>query len=406
MFARWRSIFAEIAEAAGYPAPSPSAVEPPPDTFANSEQARQHWRTVLAAFRDSFQNPPPVEEVRNWNSVHGRRKHYRGVVHRRNHHHCITVEALEELGADLTPLRRVTTGVRDFSLLDWQQDLEEDQEVHFIAFPNPSVEERDKVSRIIRLLNVPDEAEERCPPSLPRSPVPSQATGAAISADSARSGHPVKKTASSSTAEASPLTDNSPPAFASTAFADLMQWSEDFELGEPEAPAASSAARSALTAADVASAREHAAANAAAAAAAAHIGAQSSTAAAAAAAAQDGMQHPMQLSLEGYLPFGGDGAPQRPPGNNFQMPPGVHALSAPPPRPRGSAPPPMMGMPPGSWMPAGGMTLQLPGMAIGRSNGRGMPQAPRSPLYFSPFAGPGRSPMICPRSPYAAYFDD
>mmetsp|Transcript_68041 Transcript_68041/g.129451 ORF Transcript_68041/g.129451 Transcript_68041/m.129451 type:complete len:303 (-) Transcript_68041:882-1790(-) len=79
MYEHWHNIYAEIAEAVGYPAPGPKVVKAP-ETCESREQARKHWHNVLAAFEESFKSPPPSEEVRNWNSVYGRRKHYRGVI--------------------------------------------------------------------------------------------------------------------------------------------------------------------------------------------------------------------------------------------------------------------------------------------------------------------------------------
>eukprot|EP00971_Amphidinium_carterae_P111624 2210605-Amphidinium_carterae.1 len=36
------------------------------------------WQETLADFEALFPQPPDAKDVRNWNSVHGRRKHYRG----------------------------------------------------------------------------------------------------------------------------------------------------------------------------------------------------------------------------------------------------------------------------------------------------------------------------------------
>mmetsp|Transcript_68032 Transcript_68032/g.129408 ORF Transcript_68032/g.129408 Transcript_68032/m.129408 type:complete len:522 (-) Transcript_68032:245-1810(-) len=212
MYEHWHNIYAEIAEAVGYPAPGPKVVKAP-ETCESREQARKHWHNVLAAFEESFKSPPPSEEVRNWNSVYGRRKHYRGIIHRQNRRYCVAVEALEELSADLTPIRRVTTGMREFLLLDWQQQLHEGQEVNFVVCPNPSVDERDKVSRVVRLLGMPDKAEEKCASSLADLPA-------------SRSNSDIQTCSSGSSGSTTP-----------PAFTDLMQWSQE-ALAEPEAPAA------------------------------------------------------------------------------------------------------------------------------------------------------------------------
>jgi len=376
MYERWHNIYAEIAEAVGYPAPASRAIKPP-ETFENREEAREYWRSILAAFGESFKSPPPSEEVRNWNSVYGRRKHYRGIVHRRNRHHCVTVEALEELSADLAPLRRVTTGLREFLFLDWQQQLREGQEVHFVACPNPSVDERDQVSRIVRLINMP-EADEKCP-STPRA---LQATGAATAGGKAINSEVaiqpsssmsqcstqcslMDETQPSSAVSQFPLMDATPAAFTDVAFSDLMQWSQE-ELAAPQAPALCGAQASTLRfgcCLDAPGTME------------AHVSEKSFTAAAAAAAKKDDEPHPVQLSLEGCLLLDDNGLEQQPPSINLHGLPFVHALPAPPSCPAGTCIP--VGLPPGAMV--GSAHKQV---------------------------GPGCSQLMSPRSPCAAYFDD
>jgi len=376
MYERWHNIYAEIAEAVGYPAPASRAIKPP-ETFENREEAREYWRSILAAFGESFKSPPPSEEVRNWNSVYGRRKHYRGIVHRRNRHHCVTVEALEELSTDLAPLRRVTTGLREFLFLDWQQQLREGQEVHFVACPNPSVDERDQVSRIVRLINMP-EADEKCP-STPRA---LQATGAATAGGKAINSEVaiqpsssmsqcstqcslMDETQPSSAVSQFPLMDATPAAFTDVAFSDLMQWSQE-ELAAPQAPALCGAQASTLRfgcCLDAPGTME------------AHVSEKSFTAAAAAAAKKDDEPHPVQLSLEGCLLLDDNGLEQQPPSINLHGLPFVHALPAPPSCPAGTCIP--VGLPPGAMV--GSAHKQV---------------------------GPGCSQLMSPRSPCAAYFDD
>jgi len=155
MYRRWQSISTELAETLGEKA---MPVEPlellPSGGLFGSTQA--YWRDILDAFKETFPPAPPVEDVRNWNSVHGRRKLYRGVIHRDHRRFVVTVEALEELNEAFAATRRVPVGARDFLLLDWHQQHLEGQEVNFVAFPNPAVSERGSVSKIVRLLNSPD----------------------------------------------------------------------------------------------------------------------------------------------------------------------------------------------------------------------------------------------------------
>mmetsp|Transcript_56072 Transcript_56072/g.102821 ORF Transcript_56072/g.102821 Transcript_56072/m.102821 type:complete len:573 (-) Transcript_56072:177-1895(-) len=340
MYDRWYNIYAEIAETVGYPAATSKVVKRT-EAFESGEPARQHWQTILAAFGESFKSPPPSEEVRNWNSVYGRRKHYRGVVRRRNQRHCVSVEALEELSADLTPIRRVTSGVQKFLLVDWQHQLIEGQEVHFIACPNPSVEERDAVGRIVGLLNVPRKAEEKCP----SSPEALQAIGAATDGKRPISNADISKSYSMSSLGSTTLPSS--PASTGIAFSDLMQWSQE-ELAEPEAPSAASGFK--VPGATTTPSNEN-----------------KCRSAAAVAAAQDVRPHPLRLSLDSCLLLDGKCALQQPPSTNLHVLPLVH---------------PMSGVPAGTCDP---MVL---------------------PLAAHAEAGPGCSPLMCPKSPCAAYFGD
>mmetsp|Transcript_141321 Transcript_141321/g.246121 ORF Transcript_141321/g.246121 Transcript_141321/m.246121 type:complete len:559 (-) Transcript_141321:246-1922(-) len=340
MYEHWHNIYTEIAEEIGYPAPASKVVKPP-EMLESSEQVRGHLQDVLAAFGASFKSPPPSEDVRNWNSVYGRRKHYRGIIHRRNNRYCVAVEALEELSADLTPIRRVTSGVQKFLLVDWQHQLIEGQEVHFIACPNPSVEERDTVGRIVSLLNVPRKAEEKCP----SSPEALQAIGAASDGKRPISNADISKSYSMSSLGSTTLPSS--PESTDLAFSDLMQWSQE-ELAEPEAPSAASGFK--VPGATTTPSNEN-----------------KCRSAAAVAAAQDVRPHPLRLSLDSCLLLDGKCALQQPPSTNLHVLPLVH---------------PMSGVPAGTCDP---MVL---------------------PLAAHAEAGPGCSPLMCPKSPCAAYFGD
>merc|ERR1719329_706810 len=118
-----------------------------------------HWHEIFTEFKHSLPQPPDAGEVRNWNSVHSRRKHYRGVVHRsQSQHFVVTVEALEEIADDkkdpagVWSSKPVAPGAREFTMLDWLGQLAEGQIVKFSVFPNPSVSERDTVPRVVQQL--------------------------------------------------------------------------------------------------------------------------------------------------------------------------------------------------------------------------------------------------------------
>lgn len=156
MFHRWHMMCTELSDFLCFDAPKP------PKT--NSCDGTLHWQEALRAFHDCFVLPPSVDDVRNWNSVHGRRKHFRGVIHRCHRRFVCTVEATEELGDDLLVLKTISPG-REFPVLDWFEQLVDGQRVDFIAFPNPCVTERGAVSRIVRLLKVPGGIDATAPES-------------------------------------------------------------------------------------------------------------------------------------------------------------------------------------------------------------------------------------------------
>mmetsp|Transcript_68041 Transcript_68041/g.129452 ORF Transcript_68041/g.129452 Transcript_68041/m.129452 type:complete len:145 (-) Transcript_68041:175-609(-) len=134
----------------------------------------------------------------------------------------------------------------------------------------------------------------------------------------------------------------SSPTSTDIAFSDLMQWSQE-NLAGPEAPQ------------DVLGAT------------ATRTGEKNFKAAVAVAAAKDIMPLPLRLLLDSCLLLDGKCALQQPPSTNLHVLPLVH---------------PMSGVPAGTCDP---MVL---------------------PLAAHAEAGPGCSPLMCPKSPCAAYFGD
>jgi len=365
---------------------------PPPAALDPKTQVR--WRDILVAFRDDFPQAPRAEDVRNWNSVHGRRKHYRGVIHRGHRRFVCTVEALQELEENLIKARRVPQGVREFTLLDWHQQLVEGQEVHFVAFPNPSVSERNTVSRIVRLLNtaeglssVPVESLDDCssfegqahsgPASISRISMTSQlgrikeerpAARGNASPDAHMCASPLVLSRARTAAGADDLGIGT----SCSAFADLVQWSKEMDA-EPQAVVLR-AANSSVPAGDLGS----------------------------------GLGPRMHLSLETALQLPSEhlisqeAAPSVP--CAFSVP-SRQAQSSNHGKGSRNSPQPLAAKPPvqtaiiNSTQPWN--APPAPAAAGCRPQG-----ALRSPPFRSPFMGKGRSPMICPRSPFAAYFDD
>eukprot|EP00811_Abedinium_folium_P010687 NODE_1988_length_2316_cov_8.382823.p1 GENE.NODE_1988_length_2316_cov_8.382823~~NODE_1988_length_2316_cov_8.382823.p1 ORF type:complete len:740 (-),score=199.72 NODE_1988_length_2316_cov_8.382823:96-2216(-) len=254
IFRRWHAVFSELADALGYPAPPPADEAVGCGEQSDGECAtRGHWRRVLHAFKECFPQPPRADDVRNWNSVHGRRKHYRGVVHRCHWRFVVNIEAREELGEDLCPMKRVQPGMRAHLVVDWQELLADGTEVRFVVFANPSVEERGTVSRIVRLLNDP-----RSPPGAAARPSPALRVDVAapvstvVIAGGTRPSAIVRTSTAVVPATANVTADSgkaprkpahSPPASsdadlatAFSAFDDLVQWSKESPEAEPAEP--------------------------------------------------------------------------------------------------------------------------------------------------------------------------
>lgn len=438
MYQRWYTIFVEMAEALGFAEPPErlsggSSTEPHPSSSqrprpADSEEARDRWRHLLAAFTLSFPPAPPSEDVRNWNSVHGRKLYYRGIVRKARRHFVCIVEAQAEIGEDLTTTKRIPTGNREFHLLDWQEHLADGEEVLFIAFPNPSVTERDRVSRIVRLVapSLPPTgndltsaaivsnpivvgdvektvtSEKRRPQRLNTQHLASMsdspqaqkssscpATFAATSISAGEPDPPISVVAAESDVQPTPPQtkadrkridsghslcslsadeEATPPAgsvispssaFADFAFADLMQWSQD--CPETENPTANGSRRTDIS-------------------------------------ARASRQMPSETVQEASMPSrppSGNRPPLLPPSPSSapQGSPGI-TFSSPPLLPRGS--------------PKVPHSNALPGAPVGpgtKMAGRGK-QSPQTPMYLAANGLPVRSPLIAPRSPFAAYFDD
>jgi len=387
MYQRWRSVFEEIAEVANYAPPPPRR---PSQRTSDKDSAILSWQETLAAFQELFPQPPKPEDVRNWNSVHGRRKHYRGTINRLNRRFVVTIDVTQELGEDLSVLRGIQPGTKLFHTLDWLEGLAEGQEVDFVAFPNPSVSEREHVSRIVRLLDVALRPEQS---SLPLK----DSMGSDIKAGGRKS----------SGAAFGMFDDNLPSGGFGDTFADLMEWSNEAQ----EAAEAEQAGQDMRMAASPSSPpAPHSVPGA-----------------------------PMPLSLAtalqldsgAYAAFPGHpaappGALQKPspfpmmppayPGANFPRGPGPGQMP-PQPLPRNGVPypgaanqvqPPMPGYMPQA-LPSGSQggaqfCAAPPRAAVPQAAN---PVQVRPAPFRSPFiGGPARSPMLHPRSPCAVYFGD
>jgi len=240
MYRHWHKISMELADVLGYPAPLPIDNLRNGDT-SGAAQEPPGWREVLRAFRETFPAPPDIADVRNWNSVHGRRKHFSGRAVRRSDHRFVrTIEVQEELSEDLVGLRAVPGGAREFPILDWHGSLLEGQVVQFIAFPNPAIAERDKVSRVVRLLNAPGESggspdHSPAPTRRVSKDPPVERVGGTVgdllsssAAVPARAPAPRLALEHRSAEQRRPSSEDS--TFAS-AFSDVLQWSNDSENG-------------------------------------------------------------------------------------------------------------------------------------------------------------------------------
>eukprot|EP00425_Heterocapsa_triquetra_P000826 CAMPEP_0195055654 /NCGR_PEP_ID=MMETSP0448-20130528/4275_1 /TAXON_ID=66468 /ORGANISM="Heterocapsa triquestra, Strain CCMP 448" /LENGTH=559 /DNA_ID=CAMNT_0040085339 /DNA_START=36 /DNA_END=1715 /DNA_ORIENTATION=- len=358
----WRTIWKELGEAIPEvleTGPPLSAAEGPPQVGDDPDA----WRNDVMSFKQSFPPPACTEDVRNWNSVHGRRRHYRGIVRRGVGDFVCHFDVLEELEGDLVTARKVAGGGQAYPVIDWRGLLTEGQEVHFAVFPNPAVSERGAVAKIVQLLSGP-EAEPGPGKEEARSP-PLAACMVQAAAACDLNTQPI----SSPEAEldSSPNDDAILP-HSMASFDDLMQWSKDDN---------------------------------------AHVGPAGGPARGAPPACPSGGSGgvpPRFLFLEEALQLE-EGAGQPPVGQPPGIaPPGVGLPGGPELRPRGKG---MQRYSPHA-QSARPVHLHSPNQAVATGKGKpGTPGGPRSPM-FSPFMGGmmARSPLLCPRSPYATYFDD
>mmetsp|Transcript_94067 Transcript_94067/g.148731 ORF Transcript_94067/g.148731 Transcript_94067/m.148731 type:complete len:736 (-) Transcript_94067:27-2234(-) len=156
MYQKWYEIAKEMAQILEFPqlAPQDASFCNESGNYSAALPAgrREQWRRLLQAFQETCPMSPSAEDVRNWNSVHGRKLYYRGVVHRGSRRFVCTVEASVELQEDLKTAKKIAGGPKQYHIIDWEERLTNGQEVKFLAFPNPSVNERDKVNKLARLL--------------------------------------------------------------------------------------------------------------------------------------------------------------------------------------------------------------------------------------------------------------
>jgi hypothetical protein len=169
MYNLWCDIYSELAEIMCLPKDAFPRVGLSARTRTDGEQSaeekRQEWYCFAQALRAISPDSPSPQNVKNWNSLVARKNYYRGVVRRNNQHFVCTIEAQMEVHADLTTSKRTPVGPRDYYVLDWESTLEEGEEVCFMAFPNPAVNERAKLSKVVRVLTKKDDVEVLQSPS-------------------------------------------------------------------------------------------------------------------------------------------------------------------------------------------------------------------------------------------------
>ena len=111
MGGRWRAICTELVQVLG--GQDAAVVDATAGGGAEPRLAEGHipasslalWSSTLSAFAGHFPVRPDPEDVCNWNSVHQRRKYFRGVIRRCRRRFVCTLEAHEELEADLRTRR-------------------------------------------------------------------------------------------------------------------------------------------------------------------------------------------------------------------------------------------------------------------------------------------------------------
>lgn len=156
--------------------------QPLPPALSSNDDLQRTIDVFTAAFRD-FHVPP--EWCRNWTSMSGRRKYYKGRVEFKDPETrvCHIVPTCEVDNVNFAPTTTANRSFKDqkrvhpYFVLDWKDECELGAEVYFLSFPNPVREEKreDCFERIISIIPGPkhspkDDEEEEQKPTYPATP--------------------------------------------------------------------------------------------------------------------------------------------------------------------------------------------------------------------------------------------
>ncbi|EER09977.1 hypothetical protein Pmar_PMAR018622 [Perkinsus marinus ATCC 50983] len=125
----WYAIYTDIASTLGYAKSTDLNLpqDPTDVTIVN----------VMDFYYEAFPEHPVPEDVRNWSSMGQRKKQLTGTIIRQ----CGGLQRHHDMAG------------RRFYIIDWRGALKIGDHVQFVAFPNPSVDERNKLPHVIKVLD-------------------------------------------------------------------------------------------------------------------------------------------------------------------------------------------------------------------------------------------------------------
>ncbi|KAF4675304.1 hypothetical protein FOL47_007921 [Perkinsus chesapeaki] len=146
----WHSIYKDIENSLGFPKCRDLNLPKDPEevTILN----------VMDYYQKAFPEGPHPEDVRNWSSMGQRKKQMTGTIIRQCGTLLWELTVLEDLqhqhGSRVPPSQRHHDMVgHRFYLIDWRGSLKIGDHLQFVAFPNPSVEERGQLPHVLKILD-------------------------------------------------------------------------------------------------------------------------------------------------------------------------------------------------------------------------------------------------------------
>ncbi|KAF4662795.1 hypothetical protein FOZ61_002164 [Perkinsus olseni] len=146
----WHGIYVDIQSTLGYPKCK--------DLNLPADPKEVTILNVMDYYHQAFPEAPQPEDVRNWSSMGQRKKQMTGTIIRQCGGLLWELTVLEDLqhphGQRSTGSQRHHDMVgHRFYLIDWRGALKIGDHLQFVAFPNPSVDERGKLPHVLKVLD-------------------------------------------------------------------------------------------------------------------------------------------------------------------------------------------------------------------------------------------------------------